>query len=131
MNTSTLDLITRLHLIIIPIEIVLWDVFTILHGGRSISGYISGEARHTTSIPFAWGILTGHFFAWVMDTEGEFSIKVFWWVGALLAVILWDWYSHGHTIPDWMQMVRYPLIWVGLGTILGFLAWAQKGRFVS
>ncbi len=101
------------------VVIIAWDVFLASKSATTESQMITHVAWRYSSIPFAMGILVGHWlFTHYLSTPGAIWPVLAATTGAVLA---WD-LLRGND-RSW---TRYPGIWFAVGVPIGAFFWGQK-----
>ena len=85
--------------------------------GDTVSEVVLRYALDWATIPFVWGVVTGHFF-WPTKCFRFHWAKVIWLIYIVFTFILWD-------AADLYNV--HPLIPVVLGIVVGAMLWPIRG----
>ena len=97
------------------------DVALVQNHQRTESQEIKDWSLRWTWLPFAFGVLMGHWFAPGVAIRGD----LYGPLGGILVLFVWDLLFHYFITGD-RPWYRYPLLYVFLGMPVGCFLWGQN-----
>ncbi len=114
---------------------LLWEIALLIMRGQGwaeIPDTISMVARdrgwHVSSVVYLLGGLATHFW-WNSRKWASVAGSIIFWVVVLglLGQDIYLWNSAYETWPIWLRIERWPLMWLGLGSLAGRFLFPQRG----
>jgi hypothetical protein len=133
MTGSSINAITTGILIGVSTLLIVWDVvLTRWKGAKTESRLLANWARDWTVIPYAWGVLGGHWF-WFWETSvPDEMVRVAFYIVLSVLLLALDiaFYrlreAYLFIPPKWVQYIRHPLVALVLGVLVGHYLWGQR-----
>ena len=121
MNTWTL--VTQIILVATTVNIIVYDILAVIYGKRStISKVVLDTSLKFLFIPYACGVLMGHFF-WPGREAGKKQIIAL----AIISVCILGYSIYGLYAKDTVTLFlkKYPIIIMQFGIVIGHFCWTQ------
>lgn len=133
MTGADVDRITTGIIIGVTVLLIVWDVvLTQWKDARTESRLLANWSRDWTIIPYAWGVLGGHWFwFWGAPVPDE-NIRVAFYIAISILILISDailYYVRQEFLylpPRWVQYMRHPLCMVIVGILVGHFLWGQR-----
>lgn len=120
-------IISKMLIISFAVILIVYDFFPVMSGvkGDTISEVILVWGLHSFSVPFAFGMLCGHFFL-PMDGLPTPKPYILCPIGAV--VILLDVAANVFHLSFLFWLQSYPIFAFSVGFVIGTLLWPQTRR---